>query len=218
MSRWWWWVRFTQAENKKRPWRKSRHQRHLPKLTLIICVEFGFELFHLPLISKLQRSFSLQRPHSLLLFVLRHLMNEGVLLVVGDSWIEHTLARGFPEEETLQTGVITSAVIRESASAILLHSLFFLYISFSLLWNRSEEMLAQSQQTKMGAEEEKSSRKTYKQTFSNKAFCQAHIPLLLTQLRLMAAHYNWNEQLREHLCDRKGWHVGPQHLLEASLF
>ena len=54
-------------------------------LTVIVCVKFGFELFHLPLISLLQRSVFLQCPHSILLLVLRHLLNEGVLLIVGDS-------------------------------------------------------------------------------------------------------------------------------------
>lgn len=52
------------------------------------------------------------------------------------------------------------------------------------------------------------SRKTYsKQTFSNKAICQIHIPLFFTRWSLIAAHYNWNIGLREHPRDRQGWHA-----------
>lgn len=56
-----------------------------PSLTVIVSVEFGFELLHLPLITEQQRSVFLQRPHSVLLLVLCHLLNEGILLIVGDS-------------------------------------------------------------------------------------------------------------------------------------
>lgn len=62
-------------------------------LTVIIRVEFGFELLHLPLVSQQQCSIFLQRPHSILLLVFRHLLDEGVLLIVGDSWKERNLAR-----------------------------------------------------------------------------------------------------------------------------
>lgn len=118
----------------------------------------------------------------------------------------HKLARRSSEE-----GTITEAVIAKAFPRFLLLSLIFFssFISFSGLRNRSEGKLEERQRkTKMEAvEEEKPSRKTYsKQTFSNKAICQTHIPLLLTQLSLMAAHYNWNVLLREHLSDRRGWH------------
>lgn len=62
-------------------WRLWRAQT----LTLIVRVEFGFELFHLPLVSEQQRPVFPQGPHPVLLLLLRHLLNEGVLLVVGDS-------------------------------------------------------------------------------------------------------------------------------------
>lgn len=62
-------------------------------LTVIICVEFGFQLLHLPLVSQQQRSVFFQRPHSILLLFFRHLLDEGVLLIVGDSWKERNLAR-----------------------------------------------------------------------------------------------------------------------------
>lgn len=119
-------------------------------------MQLGFELLHLPLVPQQQRSVFLQRRRSLVLLVLRHLLNERVLLVVGDSW--------------------KNSRDRESIPAILLPSLS---ICFSPLWNRSEGKLVQSQQTKTGAEEEKKpSRKTYsKQTLSNKAICQLHIPV-----------------------------------------
>lgn len=94
---------------------------------------------------------------------------------------------GFSEEEMPQTCAITSAMIEKA----FLQFSCTRFIYFSLLCNRSEGKLVQSQQTKMGAEEKKPSRKTYsKQTFSNKAICQTHIPLLLTQLSLIATHYN----------------------------
>lgn len=62
-------------------------------LTVIIRVEFGFQLLHLPLVSQRQCSVFLQRPHSILLLVFHHLLDEGVLLIVGDSWKERNLAR-----------------------------------------------------------------------------------------------------------------------------
>lgn len=56
-----------------------------PSLTVVVCVQLGFELLHLPLVAQQQRPVFPQRPHPVLLLVLRHLLNEGVLLVVGDA-------------------------------------------------------------------------------------------------------------------------------------
>lgn len=92
--------RIHSCENKKWAWSHQDTKNtsggffaSLP-LTVIICVEFGFELLHLPLISQQQRSVFLQRPHPVLLLVLCHLLDEGVLLIVGDSWKGRKLAGG----------------------------------------------------------------------------------------------------------------------------
>lgn len=75
----------------------TEHQRHRwvlllffffffwPSLTVVVRVQLGFELLHLPLVAQQQRPVFPQRPHPVLLLVLRHLLNEGVLLVVGDA-------------------------------------------------------------------------------------------------------------------------------------
>ena len=82
-----------------------------------------------------------------------------------------------------QTGTIISAT---KEKALLLHSLF---ISRSVPDAEVKGSWCGASQTKMGAEEEKKpSRETRsKQTFSNKAICQTHIPLLVNQMSLIAA-------------------------------
>lgn len=54
------------------------------KLTVIVCVEFGFELFHLPLVSE-QSPVFLQGACPILLLLLHYLLDQRVLLIVGDS-------------------------------------------------------------------------------------------------------------------------------------
>lgn len=53
-------------------------------LTIIICVKFGFQLLHLPLVSQ-EGSVFLQCSHSILSLLLHLLLDQWVLLIISDS-------------------------------------------------------------------------------------------------------------------------------------
>lgn len=57
-------------------------------LTVVVCVQFGFQLLHLPLVSQ-QRPVFLQCAHPVLLLLLHRLLDQRVLLIVCDAWNEN---------------------------------------------------------------------------------------------------------------------------------
>ncbi len=57
----------------------------MAELTVIVGVQFGFQLFHFPLISQ-QRPVFLQRPHPILPLLLHRLLDQRVLLIVCYAW------------------------------------------------------------------------------------------------------------------------------------
>lgn len=194
-----------EAKNRKKSTKTAAATGHFSKsaLTVIICVKFGFQLLHLPLVSQQQRSVFFQRPHSILLLVFRHLLDERVLLIVGDSWKERNVAQSFSEEQLC--GVITRRWDGECAPATL--SLHFL-ISFSFQtgvngsWHRASKL-----KWKLKSRRCQAKSLAPKQAISNKAICRAHIPLLFIQWSLIGTNYNWNKRQRGRLCDRRWWHV-----------